>query len=317
MAVLSCKRKVGTQRGPVQRNDGGRAYYDTYVVRTSKAADNGATVLTANGLPKYGDPYSGYPLARVTELDPRRVEDQKTVWEVTVAWTHTPQQRTQTKDLTAEDVERTPPRRSWSTVTYQIHPLADLDGKAYVNTVGDPFEQPPERVKYNRVLTIEELRLAWDEVTASTYLGAVNSDALTVDSKTYPPRTARMVQVDGTQDYLKTGQPYWRVTFSIEFDADGWIPTKVLNQGPRYNARKEIIDAALAAGTTPPGYGGQGRLPRVMPAMNRDTNGVLTGRNALLAMDGTLLADGAQPVWLEFRDYAEMPFRRLNLPLTP
>jgi hypothetical protein len=299
MSVLSCTPKVGSRRGPVKRSDGGRTWYNTYIVRTSKATDTGELVLTANGLPKFGDAYSGDPLARVTELDPRLVEDQKTVWEVTVAWTYSPRQN---QGLMPDDIERMPPRRSWSSITEDIYPTTDLDGQPYVNSAGDPFDPPPRRTSRHSVLTIEAARLDWDEQLASRYRDAVNLDTIVVDRKRYQKFSAKINQIDGQQEYLRTGTPYWRVTIVIEFNPDLWYPTKVLDRGPR---RFEFLPDEL---------GGDGEKILVL---NRDDNGVLTGRDILLDGKGFMLDVAVPPKWMEFRDYNLLPFRPLNLPLSP
>lgn len=129
------------------------------------------------------------------------------------------------------------------------------------------------------------------------YQDAVSSDGYLSD-----PGQAKIELFDAT--FVRTTDlNYWTLQMQIRFrrgiplQADGtggparaWWK-RLLNQGKTYldTATAELIEVA-------------------------DSTGALASEPRLLAADGSLLASGGTPIWLEFKMYPELPFSALLIP---
>jgi hypothetical protein len=235
MAVVSCKLKPGSRRGPVRNSDGGRSYYETYIVRTNSALDDGRVVEGANGLPPMGQQYPEDAGAVVTERDPQQIDDHDYVWEVYVAYTSPPAGQYPGTGAVIS-VEDRVPLHYWTSRTYRVFPTEDLDGKPFTNSAGDFYDPPPPMLKHNRVLTILLSALTHNEAIADAYLDSTNTDAFTVDGKTYPKFSALITRWDAQEQYLTQGDEniqYFDLAIDLEMNKDLWHPFKEIDRGPR------------------------------------------------------------------------------------
>jgi len=95
---------------------------------------------------------------------------------------------------------------------------------------------------------------------------------------------ARMIDI-ASGSFVQAGVTYWDTTYQIQFRGDSWV-LRTLNEGPRY-----LTDATHRASV-------------------KDLKGV---EKARLAADGTLLAEAAADVWLDFVVYPSVAFGPLAL----
>jgi len=299
MSVKRCYLKANSRRGPTYRKDGSRSYRETWVVEVTSSSNDGLVAIRANGLPHLGQGYPEDSLAVCTDLDPQQSAESELVWyvEVTYAWEPAqPPGTGQQPPPGPPSEEWWRPQKFWSTVAYQHFPLQDFDGKAYKNSAGDGFEQPPERFKFHQLLTIKVRRQAFSPLQAGKYMKqpTVNDDDFTIGDCTFPPFSALLRQWDGEQNWYagEDGKPieYWNVTFAFEFNLDLWIPTKIVDQGRRC----KILGKAGVHQT-------------------RDDNGVADGHLALLKDGYELPKTWPGPELLQFKDYAQKHFTDLKL----
>ncbi len=132
---------------------------------------------------------------------------------------------------------------SWSASGYQKAIEQDKDGKAILNSAGDPFDPPIEIEQYRWVASVSKNMLtvpAW----LLQYAGAVNSDSYVIDGLPVPAKASRITGLGISEwktDKIATGVEYrYRtVTLRIEFRYELYT-LKVLDQGFR---RKDPNDS--------------------------------------------------------------------------
>lgn len=298
MAIKDAYLKFGSRRGPVRRSGGGYSYYETWIVLTDSTSDDGLVVEQANRLPRYGQAYPEDASAMVVEIDPQQSDESELVWEVFLTYSTSSGGGS---PATPGQATAMIPRRWWRSRYYRTYKIfKDLDGKAFVNTVGDAYDPPPPMYKVHRILAIELDRIGWDEQVASDYQNHINSNPITVDQKTYPPKSGLLTTFHGTQKFAGDGQPYWTALIEIEFKPDLWDPFQEVNRGPRCRKRD---------------WGGGGGTLNAPVVLVHDDNGVLTGRIELLDENGFLLKKGDEPFLIDWRIYEAKDFTPLNLPL--
>jgi hypothetical protein len=166
----------------------------------------------------------------------------------------------------------------------------DQDGNAVVNTAGDPFDPPVTMEDPRPVLTIARNEPAIDWSLVYRYRNAVNSDSFwgadpgQVKVSRISPRRVWDQYLSANE--LTPGGFYWAITYEFEFNPDGWH-SKILSQGMRQlvGGVQKPITIGGSAITSP----------------------------ALLDESGALLAVGADPVFIEFTIYPELPYATFNL----
>lgn len=159
--------------------------------------------------------------------------------------------------------------------------------KAIVNSAGEPFDPPAERDAARPILTIARNEAFFNTQLAIAYVNAVNSDMF-FGAKA---RCARVNGIDGQRQF-KSGLKFWRVTYTIGFKPETW-DLQLLDHGSYYfdaDAKKQHFRDEDG---------------------NRIT-GLLNGNPAL----GDKLPANADPKFLRFKVYAELPFAILQLPQT-
>lgn len=109
--------------------------------------------------------------------------------------------------------------------------------KRILNTVGDPFNPPPEVHRTAETITITFFRLPedlnWD--VRRLYRNTLNEDEVTFLGATYAPLTLRCASYD-VDVVWETGeegmQLFFQLTVQLLEDPDGWQP-RILNTGRR------------------------------------------------------------------------------------
>ena len=298
MSVKRCYLKANSRRGPNFRKDGSRTYQETWTVELTSTSDDGLVVVGANGLPQRGQGYPEDSLAVCTDLSPSVSVESELVWYVEVTYTWEPPQ----PPSPGQQPPPGPPseewwrsQRSWQTIVYEKYPLQDLEEKAFQNSAGDLFEQPPAQIELHRMLTVKQRRRTHSEAAIFPFsdMAVINEDQILIDGRTWPPYSALVRSWDVDQNWYtdSEGRPveFWNRTVQIEFNPHLWHPVKIVDQGRRC---KMIGKAGLHN--------------------TRDANGVLDGHLALLH-NGYQLDPiwGQSPTLLAYRVYEEMSFSNL------
>jgi hypothetical protein len=176
----------------------------------------------------------------------------------------------------------------WSS-SISVEPIdVDIDGNPIINSSHEGFDPPVTREFYDEVLTITRNEAWYDRVNLMPYKGAVSSDSF------YGFDAGWAKVTDITAEYVTLGEfTYAVVTYEIQIRYDGW--------------KKRILDRGFRVYS---GADGDGN-----PAYEqvRGTDGTPLTEPVLLDGSGGKLADGANPVWLEFEVYRTLPFAWLEL----
>lgn len=302
MSVVGFARERYASGGEIG-TDGVRTYRREFIVEVDSKYDKAQVVLSAPGLPQRYFPYitlveTDY-YALCTRLAASRLSE-KSAFHWLVEADYSTQQGDEDKDREVDNPLAEPAEVSVSFETYR-EPVtgvpddqyADDDNgfagkmvKGILNSAGEPFDPPAERDVARPILTITRNEAFFNTQLVIAYTNAVNSDMF-FGSK---PRTARMA-IDGHRQF-KSGLKFWRVTYTITFKPETW-DLQLLDHGSYYfddDAKKQFFHDEDG---------------------NRIT-GLLNGNPAL----GDKLPANADPKFLRFKVYAELPFAILQLPQT-
>lgn len=124
------------------RSSGGVPVLDEsyhYLVRTTSAAEDRTTVLSASGLPQVGITLSAGGIAVCKNVDAVRRSDQKTLWDVTATFSSEVDERQATQSVSGDPTEWVP---IYETKFERLQEIMteDADGDAIANSAGQPFE---------------------------------------------------------------------------------------------------------------------------------------------------------------------------------
>lgn len=153
-----------------------------------------------------------------------------------------------------------------------------------VNTVGDPFDPPPERTRYTRKITITRNTQAFSPADAKTLQNTVNEAAITINSESIDAECAHLLRWSArtsvwTNPTTGSETTYYEETIEIELDADGF-ELQLRNQGFRYR----------------PAVGAD-------PVVKTDASGQPVSVPVLLKEDGTIETDPDNAHYLSFQPY--------------
>jgi hypothetical protein len=183
------------------------------------------TILTAPGLPLLFSVYVGSdgvvdPLgARLHKYTSEHADD--FVWHVTAHYSNQPRANTgRGRDGTEQAGDKNPLNRpteiSSDGVTFEKPIDFTPDGVAIVNSVGERFDPPVTRDDVRRTFLFVRVE-AQPNPLADTYKDVVNSDTWLGR----PPGTAKLGMIK-EQRADENGQLFWKVSYPISVDLDGW-----------------------------------------------------------------------------------------------
>lgn len=153
----------------------------------------------------------------------------------------------------------------------------DAQGTPCLNSAGDPFSEPLTRDDPRPTFTISRNEASPPEALQANYSRVTNSDTY----RGLPPGTVRVAISWQSQRHEFYGV-YYRVNYSFTVNPQGW-DARVLDQGFNYiddNDEKQQILINNAPASEP----------------------------VLLDGAGGILADDAEPEYLDFRRYPRLPF---------
>ncbi len=175
------------------------------------------------------------------------------------------------------------PEVSWGTAKFEESRPEDSDGQPYLNTVGDPLEDPPAHEESRPVLTITRNEPQYNEVWVNQFVDHVNSDPFLG----WAMDTVKCKDIVGKRVWDKDWGYHWEVSYEFEFRPEGWT-SKLLNAGYRE------LD-------------GSGDPQMVL------VSGAPVSSPVALTEAGHYDPD-ASPFFLEFREFEHADFDFLNIP---
>jgi len=274
MSIESAKRKYASANGS-RNQTGERKYREIWIVRTSSRA-NAETVRDSALLPAMGASYESGDDAILIEKDAEEIE--ANVWEVECRYSsrHGPDAK---DDPTDEQ-----PRIACSSAKYQKAAVKDLEGKAFLNSAGDPFDPPPMFEETHFVLTHVRNEVSYSAVQAFAYINSINNAAWLGAGK----GEVKMERYAGVKKYAND-DIYWEVTREFHWNPEGWDPLLVLDAGPRFiNVDGDLVWA-------------------------EDDYGVQSTALIRLNGGGGKLDKDDESQWMEFKMYKEMDFSVFNI----
>jgi hypothetical protein len=184
------------------------------------------------------------------------------------------------------------------------------------NSAGVVFSPPFEIDDSRKVLRITKVVDKFPTSDWLKYQDAINSDTWTFNKKklgfthTFEKYTAKCQSIEGVLKVETTADGpirYWEVTYEIHGNKKGWR-VELLDQG--FHAAQRAGDDDGHGGTVSSStvIAGQPRVRRLM-----DPDGHPVSEPQLLDGDGQPLAANAEPVYITYSGYDELPFAKLGL----
>jgi hypothetical protein len=167
---------------------------------------------------------------------------------------------------------------SYDGENYQEYPVQDLDGRAFINGAGDPFNPGPALDVAHSIVTVRKNLSDFNMATQIYWTNGVNNSSVQGVPKGY----LRVNKITATMA-SENGYTYWDAAVTVQYNPRGWWPVKIQNEGCQYwivnpdNPDEEIKIYAT------------------------DDNGTQTTDPVLLDADGYRLAKNVVPTPLEFR----------------
>lgn len=189
----------------------------TYRVKMTSATDTPWTVMTTGGFPTYLQQHGDNPL--MTRRDLTCKKDAKTKWYyiVDVDWssaTLTQEER----DRETEDPTDRPAQVDWSSRDEIEAIYSDIDGLATVNSAGDYYDPPLERVVGCWTASVKK-NVASVPASILDYANAVNDASFTLDGITIPQGAARIASIGVPSEMEENGVEYRQFSYTLEFKA--------------------------------------------------------------------------------------------------
>lgn len=271
--------------------DGHAEMVQLWTVVTTGSSNNLAAVRDARGIPRHGDALKSKGRtvrgSQCYKVLPRQLEGG--VWEVTcnfeIVGLRWPSRNLKGKEPKYTQLIEKPVQVVWGTAHYLEYRLKDLDGKLRVNGAGDPFD-PPTPIPVSRTTAAITHWVPVFDRAKTKYADKVNSDPWFG----YKKGEVLCKDVVASPVY-DNGEWVQQVTYRIEIKEDLWIPTLVLNAGPRYYEMQAGVKVKILAA---------------------DDMGVTHNGQVLLTEDGFKQPETAQiHEWVKFRDYDWATFKNM------
>ena len=204
--------------------------------------------------------------------------------------------------------EEMAPEVHWSSAKYEVSNALDINGEPFLNTCGDPLENPPKTEESRQVLTFVRNEQSYQESWAQQYRDSVNSDTFLG----FPPNQARCKDIQGKRIYTSDYGYYWQVSYEFEFRVGTTtvdVETTAGDFGPPVSSTTSttgwwavVLNAGLRQNV-----GGTG------PPQQITIDGALLTSPVFLQQDGSYKPTG-EPYFLQFVLYPSMTFANLNIP---
>lgn len=214
----------------------------------------------------------------------------------------------QTQNGTVNPLEAAP-KVHWSSAKYLVNYPLDVNGLPFINTVGDPLEDPPQTEETRQVLHFARNEEDYNDSWAQQFRDTVNSDTFLG----WNPGQAKCRDIQGERQYSTDFGYYWEVSYEFEFRIGSTI---VVDQTDNFGA-----PIGTASNTT-------GWTERVLNSGLRQLAGG-TGAPQQILIDGALVTSPVPlqqngvytpitatvpPYYLDFTLYPSSPFAQLNIP---
>lgn len=105
------------------------------------------------------------------------------------------------------------PEATWTGTIQETSYPNDINGVPFLNTVGDPIENPPKREESRQTLTFIRNEATYNENYAQSFRQTVNLNTFLE----FPPGCAKCKMITGKRIYTADFGYYWEVVYEFEF----------------------------------------------------------------------------------------------------
>lgn len=217
------------------RLDGSREYERVFNVLTDDPNESAANVRAASGLPLPGEVYPDDAAAYVVDRSARQPDETTLLWEVTVTYAF--------QVVEPDDPLDMSPVIRWESGLYTRAIHRDKDGDAITNSAGDFFD-PPSMAEFPIAQVTVTKNLTAVPSAILTIIGAVNTDAFTIDGVSVGIGNARVSAVSISELRIEQGTSFRQVTLGIELRNGGWKLAR-LDEGLRINDSGVLKDIVV------------------------------------------------------------------------
>lgn len=223
MSVLSFLEIHDGRDGSDQLGKSGviRNYTRVYRAVTSDDHDDANVVVAHASCPRLGSVYP-YDIGAWC-ISRRASSPNKRLWLVTVNYSSAKEME--------EDPNSDPPQFQWSTQQFQRPYVKDRDGKAIVNSAGDPYDPPIEGDDSRWTCTMTR-NVNAVPTWLLTYIDAVNSDAFVIDGLNVTAGSAKVQGIQIGPERKRNDISYRQLSITLSFAKT--FAKEVLDAGFRY-----------------------------------------------------------------------------------
>ncbi len=207
------------------------------------------------------------------------------------------------------------PEVHWSSAKFEVSNVLDINGIPFINTAGDPLENPPKTEETRQVLLFTRNESDYQEQWAQQFRDSVNGTVFLG----YQPNQVKCKDIQGKRIYSTDYGYYWQVSYEFEFRI-GYTTMVTAAEGD--------VDT-IGEGFFNPSTTTTGWYAVVLNAGLRQLVGG-TGSPKQITIDGSLVTApvplqqngayvplttaGTDPFYLQFVLYPAQDFSLLNIP---
>jgi hypothetical protein len=206
----------------------------------------------------------------------------------------------------------------WNSAEYDETRQTDINGIPFLNTVGEPLENPPKCTVARQTLEFTRNESDYNELYVQNYRQTTNQATFLG----FAPNQAKCKNIIGERIYTADYGYYWRVAYSFEFRVltfvtpDGFDVITGLPEGTGTTTTYGWEDVLLNQGFWTI------LTPGANPTRILDPNGQPSPNPQALNQDGTVLnttwdptsSSSPEPFYLVFNQFQQMDFDVLNIP---
>lgn len=206
-------------------------------------------------------------------------------------------------------------RVTWGQSIFETSYPQDIYGRPFLNTVGDPIEDPPKREECRQSLSYVRNEANYNESYANEFRLKLN-DAPFLG---FGPNQVKIKSITGERQYQADFGYYWTVNYEFEFRKVTFTQPATfdaisgLNNGDGFTIDYGFEEIVLNQGFQ--SKGADGKITRIMINGQPTSNPMaLSQQGEVLYKDVTLAAGLPPPYYLVFDNYRQANFSDLNIP---
>jgi hypothetical protein len=201
------------------------------------------------------------------------------------------------------------PQVEWGTAKYEVSFPLDINGNPYLNTAGDPLENPPKQEESRLTLDFVRNELTYNPAYANSYADTINTDSFLG----YQQYQVKCKSITGKRIYSADYGFYWEVHYAFEFRNKTFPNFNAQGNTQTFGFQELVLNAGLR----------QLDLSQNPPALKQILiNGSPITSPVALAQNGTILnntwyqttGENPTPYYLTFTNFPQSTFANLNIP---